>query len=50
LLELYHLIGGGHHGHSRNPMVVEFATTCAFFITTKVMSSNPAHGEVYNIM
>jgi hypothetical protein len=36
----------GRHGH----MVVGFKTTCAISaITTKVVSSNPAHGEVYLI-
>ena len=31
-------------------MVVGFKTTCAISaITTKVVSSNPAHGEVYLI-
>jgi hypothetical protein len=35
----------------RDRMVVVFTTTCAIGvpITTKVVSSNPAHGEVYSI-
>jgi len=38
----------GHHGRDR--MVVGFTTTCAIsVITTKVVSSNPIHGEVYSI-
>jgi hypothetical protein len=38
--------------HGRDPMVhvVGFTTTCAKMpITTEVVSSNPAHGEVYSI-
>ena len=39
----------GRHGHDR--MVVGFTTTCAISvpIATKVVSINPAHGEVYLI-
>ena len=40
---------GDRHGH--DCMVVGFTTTCvqSVQITTKVVSSNPAHGEVYSI-
>jgi hypothetical protein len=34
--------------HGRDRMVVRFTTTCVP-ITTKVVSSNPVHGEVYSI-
>ena len=38
----------GGRGHDR--VVVVFTSTCAtVFFTTKVVSSNPAHGEVYSI-
>ena len=34
----------------RDRMVVGFTTTCAISAyTTKVVSSNPVHGEVYSI-
>jgi hypothetical protein len=34
----------------RNCMVFEFTTTCAIKpITSKVVSANPTHGEVYSI-
>jgi hypothetical protein len=39
-------VTGGLHGRDR--MVVGFTTTCVP-ITTKVVSSNPVHGEVYSI-
>ena len=39
---------GGHHGHDR--MEVGFTTTYAIsHFTTKVVSSNPVHVEVYSI-
>ena len=40
----------GRHGH--NYMAVIFTTACAisaYDITTKVVRSNPTHGEVYSI-
>jgi len=40
----------GRRGRDR--MVVGFTTTCAisaYHHTTKVVSSNPVHGEVYSI-
>jgi len=40
----------GRHGH--NYMAVRFTTACAisaYDITTKVVRSNPVHGEVYSI-
>jgi hypothetical protein len=38
----------GCHGHDH--MVVGFIITCSTMpITTKVVSSNPVHGEVYSI-
>ena len=42
---------GGRHGHDL--MVVGFTTTytiSAYRHATKVVSSNPAHGEVYSIL
>ena len=48
---IVHVYGiGGHHGCDR--MVVGFTTTCGMQsvpITTKVVSSNPVHCEVYSI-
>jgi hypothetical protein len=35
--------------HGRDRMVVGFTTTCAITITTKVVSSNPVHGDVYSM-
>jgi hypothetical protein len=35
--------------HGRDRMVVGFITTLSVPITTNVVSSNPAHGEVYLI-
>jgi hypothetical protein len=41
--------GGDHHGH--DCMVVGFTSSYmqSVFITTQVVSSNPAHAEVYSI-
>ena len=40
-------MSGGHHGSDR--IVVGFTTTCAPVpTTTKVVSLNPVHGEVYS--
>jgi len=44
-----HKCTGGRRGHDR--MVVDLQLLMQFVpITTDVMSSNPAQGEVYNIM
>jgi hypothetical protein len=41
----------GRRGRGRDSMVFGFTTTCAIcaYITTKVVSSNAAHDEVYSI-
>ena len=42
--------GGGGVRRCRDRMVVEFTTTCAISVYhTKVMSSNPVHGDMYSI-
>ena len=40
---------GGIWGRGHNCMVVGFTTTLPMPITTKVVSLNPVHGEVYSI-
>jgi len=41
-----------YHHRGRDRMVVGFTTTYAIgtYSTTNAVSSNPVHGEVYNIM
>ena len=40
-------MSGGHCGRDR--IAVGFITRCAISVTTKVVSLNPVHGEVYSI-
>jgi hypothetical protein len=50
IFTVYYRIWRSRHGRDR--MVVGFTTTYAIsvYLHTDVVSSNPAHGEVYNIM